>query len=112
MFVTLERASLLVVVVGIHGWAGSMIKCRFCDCYNRKTTEELMASLGDDFFHIKRTPEMMARLQLRLDRGILMADTFSITHFTPDSTVSGGTIERSGTHSIQTQALPLLLTCS
>ena len=62
--------------------------------------KEFLAGLGDYFFHLKRQPLMLQRVGLRLSRGALVADEFSITHTTPTST------SLSGMRKLQEENLP------
>jgi hypothetical protein len=66
----------------------------------KRGLEGLMELMGNDYFHVKRMPALMDRLRLRLDRGLLVADLFTLVHFNNSST------HLPGMRSLQENSMP------
>ena len=66
----------------------------------KKGLDGLIELMGNDYFHVRRMPALMDRLRLRLDRGLLVADMFTLVHFNNSST------HLPGMRSLQENSMP------
>jgi hypothetical protein len=63
--------------------------------------DDVMRTLGADFYHVRRMPHLMDRVRLRLSRGLLMADSFELEH-----RASWPGVNRAGSFMLQEKSLP------